>query len=543
MFSRLVDWTSADFSWHRDVCFSNALFPALPYPLMNSTVGGGRDVSAVWEMSRLQFVPTLLAANGTGEPDTLDPFRRLVDSWIAANPRGIGPNWMNGMDVGLRGINLALGLAFYSDVLADRRDLYARVLWAHILYIVQNDIRRGHRPRNNHFLTSLAGLIVMVGLFEGAEAERILGMANRALVGEVLFQFRPDGGSFESSTHYHMVSLEGALTALLFLRAWRAAGRNAESAAWSPEALDRLRRALDLAADSVTACAASPQFGDSTFTRIFLYRDYFSWRPIDPTYLWDLADAALQGGYHPPTEIRRACYDDSGYGFFAGSRYGVGLNSNAIGSGRDPGQGHHHCDKGSLVMQIGGQPLLADSGTFCYTSDIAARFAFKRSSAHNVVIVDGEEQLEVRPEHVFGALRSASARIRHGLADGVATFVMEHDGYTRLPGLGQVVRTVRCHPDRVVIEDRIDGTGLHGVETLWHLHPDVEVREEPGGFRLRLSNGGGCRLVPPPGMQAFLEPASYSEAYGERRPSRRIRFAGRGPLPFETRCVFEVESP
>src|SRR5262249_14895935 len=155
VFSRLVDWTAADFSWHRDVFFSGIVFPALPWPLMNTVRGA--DVSAVWELSRLQFVPTLCAADLSAGTDHLETFRRLVDSWIDGNPRSLGPNWMNGMDVGLRGINLALGLAFYADRLPERRDLYARVLWAHVLYIVRNDIERGHRPRNNHYLTALAG--------------------------------------------------------------------------------------------------------------------------------------------------------------------------------------------------------------------------------------------------------------------------------------------------------------------------------------------------------------------------------------------------
>jgi hypothetical protein len=506
-----------------------------PYPLIHVAPGEGHDVSAIWEMSRLQGVPTLLAAARRSPDDRWGAaWTGLVDSWIEANPPGYGPNWMTGMDVGMRGINLALGLAFFDP--GPRRDAIAGVIWSHVRYIVLNDIRRQHRPRNNHYLVSLVGLLVMSGLFAGSEAQRLGRIAFEALVGEILFQFLPDGGSFEASTHYHLVSLEAALTAFLFLQAIE----SPQARAWPPEAVDRLRRALDLVADGLTAFGASPQMGDSTFTRILFYRDYFSWRPLDPTFLFDLADLALPGGYRRPDGLRRACYDDSGYGFFSGERYGIVLNSNACGSSSDPGQGHHHCDKGSLVMQVGGAPLFVDNGTYCYTSDPQARFEFKGTGAHNVIRLDGREQLDARADVLFGVGRSAAAAVRHEPDDGIPTFTAWHDGYARFPDLGRVTRRVRCHPDRLAVEERVEGAGRHDLEIRWHLHPDIRVMEAEGVCLLQTPGGAVVRVESPSALSSTVEPSSYSEAYGERRPSRMLRFAGRVELPWSVRYAFLV---
>lgn len=542
LFMRTVDWRDPGFSWHRDAFFSQRLFAARPYPLLQTEPPSGRDPSAAWELSRLQFVPTLVAADRAGHPACLEGYLRLVDSWIEANPRDIGVNWIDGMDVALRGINLALGLLYFGPRLESRREIYARVLWAHVLYVLENDIRRERRPRNNHFLTSLAGLYAMACAFRGEQAEEMRRLAAARLAGEILYQFRADGGTFEGSTHYHQVSLEGALTAWLFLAAQPGDRHAGASFSARSDAIDRVRRALDFVADALSVFGVSPQFGDSTCTRIFFYRDYFGWHPLDQAYLLEMGAEALPGGYAPPAGADRRLYADTGCGFFRNDRYGLCLDAMPCGTVADDGQGHHHCDKGSLVLQIDGAPLFVDNGTYCYGSDPMARLAFKSAAAHNVPVLDDQEPLDVRPEHLFGSLTPLAAAIRSFEEAGHPAFEMSHNGYARFPGLGRVSRTVRCLPDRIEIVEGFEGAGQHHLDIRWHLHPDASAAEAPDGFHLRTARGGAARLAPPAPLSARLESSAWSEAYGEKRPSRMLRFTGRLALPATLRYAIVLES-
>lgn len=57
------------------------------------------------------------------------------------------------------------------------------------------------------------------------------------------------------------------------------------------------------------------------------------------------------------------------------------------------GKGSHtHCDKLSVIMEVGGVPLLVDSGTGVYTRDASLRNELRSTAAHNTVRVDGEDQ-------------------------------------------------------------------------------------------------------------------------------------------------------
>ena len=57
------------------------------------------------------------------------------------------------------------------------------------------------------------------------------------------------------------------------------------------------------------------------------------------------------------------------------------------------GKGSHtHNDKLSFVLRVGGQEVFCDSGTGCYTRDLATRNRFRSTAAHNTLMIDGTEQ-------------------------------------------------------------------------------------------------------------------------------------------------------
>ncbi|MDX9975595.1 MAG: hypothetical protein RBU21_21610, partial [FCB group bacterium] len=62
VFSYQVTMGSNGFSWHSDFG-SGKLYPRLPYPRLTIAPNEGHDIVVPWELSRLQFIPTLVQAH------------------------------------------------------------------------------------------------------------------------------------------------------------------------------------------------------------------------------------------------------------------------------------------------------------------------------------------------------------------------------------------------------------------------------------------------------------------------------------------------
>lgn len=542
VFTLNVDFESKIFSWHKDY-YSGKVYPKIPHTKIKIINNKGHDIIVPWELSRLQFIPALIEAHrNSGKQQYVEFFKKIVDNWVLENPCFVGVNWATGMDVALRAINLGLGFIYFYNYLADRRDIYSRVLWSHAGYIYRNDIRRLKKHRNNHFLISTVGLLALSLCFRGDQADKFFRLSTEHLTREILLQFRQDGGNFESAVHYHQLSLEAVLVGLCLISVANRSDSSGDKRYHLPQdAEDRIAKACMLVSDYLKTFHRSPQFGDSSDTRVFIHKDYFKWDPRDHLFLQELATVALPGRRVLSDEIINYVYEESGYGFFVNEAYGICLNASPAGKSGQSGWGHNHCDKGSLVLQVDGIPVLVDSGTYCYTSDIHARFAFKRTKSHNVIMIDGLEQAEICPEIVFGALEGIESRISFQGHRNYPAWTMEHNGYCRCENVGKVSRTVRCLPKKVEITDKLEGTGRHVIDVFWHLHPDITFEIKDKKVHLFLPNKALCRLQVPERFDVHMEKSYYSPEYTRKVVNTVIRFSRRAKLPLTVRYDIIVE--
>ena len=83
--------------------------------------------------------------------------------------------------------------------------------------------------------------------------------------------------------------------------------------------------------------------------------------------------------------------------------------------GRAGTGGHGHNDALSFELCIGDVPVIVDSGTYVYTSDIDARNELRGTRAHNVVVVDGREMADLGPGP-WTIADQARARSRRGMS-------------------------------------------------------------------------------------------------------------------------------
>jgi hypothetical protein len=178
---------------------------------------------------------------------------------------------------------------------------------------------------------------------------------------------------------------------------------------------------------------------------------------------------------------------------------------------------HAHADALSVVLWMGGEPILVDPGAFSYTG--SERDAFRGTAAHNTVEVDAVDQCEfwgdfrlAHPPRVSRAplRRQGELVILHGW----------HDGYRRLGEPVDHDRHVVWWPGfGLVVVDRLRGRGRHRVRSRLNLAPGLDP---PSPFEI-----GELRLSP---LGAAATPRLVTGAYaaylGTKRPIRVVELGG-----------------
>ena len=392
IFSEIIELNN-NFIWNKDF-FSNKIYPTIPYPFIKIGSNNGHDVIVAWEFSRLQFIPTLIQAHKlTKDEKFVFFFEKIIDDWILKNPYKFGVNWKCPMDVGIRSINMGLGVAYFFKYLRKTKiDLYLKVLWAHFLYIIDNESYKTHpNKKHNHYLVSSVSLLFLSLYFYGNNTKEYLEFILEDFKREIIHQFKEDGGNFESANHYHQFSLEGVLIGIHFLKIFNINNENINVQKLLNNYLikERLYKSISLVNDYFETCGISPQFGDSSDGRILIFKDYFTWDPRDHNFLIELFSRCYNNVKLSKNSEINTIYSDSGLGFFKNSIYGLCINGSKI---NESISGHNHCDKGSFILQTHNIPILIDSGTYCYTSDLKMRNIFRGTRSHNTIMIDKKEQ-------------------------------------------------------------------------------------------------------------------------------------------------------
>lgn len=159
-----------------------------------------------------------------------------------------------------------------------------------------------------------------------------------------------------------------------------------------------------------------------------------------------------------------------------------GSNYMAIRCG-DIGQkkngGHAHNDQLSFELQIGGEDIFLDPGTYLYTPSPEWRNSFRSTANHNTIIIDGEEQNRFFDWSIFAMQDDAKARCLHWESDNQRdVFEGEHYGYQRLPDPVIHKRKIIFHKQDTmwVVEDSFPGESKHLLQWNYIMVPDVEIR-------------------------------------------------------------------
>jgi hypothetical protein len=144
----------------------------------------------------------------------------------------------------------------------------------------------------------------------------------------------------------------------------------------------------------------------------------------------------------------------------------------------------------SVVLTLGGTPLLVDPGAAVYTVDPVLRDRFRSSAMHNTVVLDGRPQAEpLGPFHWRSRVDARADLWRPGhradYVEGSHTAyapVRHTRGVLAIEGFGWL------------IFDHFLGRGRVSAEAFWHLHPDWSVDSNTAGAA-KVRHRSGVRTV------------------------------------------------
>lgn len=422
---------------------------------------GGWDDPArekLWRYN-LHYFDDLNARDATARSEW---HRALIRRWVCENPPAAGTAWepyptslriVNWIKWALEGNSLSLESA---NSLAVQARWLSKRLEIHLL--------------GNHLFANAKALVFAGLFFEGSDARDWLNMGMRILEREVPEQILPDGGQFERSTMYHALALEDMLDLVNVTTVYG----SLILAQWS-RFVGSWRNRIDLMRDWLSAMshpdAEIGLFNDAAFG-------------IAPTPV-ELQRYATGLGFRPlpPQNADLIHLAESGY--VRVQRDGAVALIDIASVGPDYLPGHAHADTLSFELSLFGQRVLVNSGTSCYGTD-AERLRQRGTSAHNTVVVDGQNSSEVWGGfRVARRARPIGAEIRHG-EDIVVRCA--HDGYDRLIGRPRHAREWFFGKNTLVVTDRVSGD-FQRAEARFHLHPAVRIEE------LRTEDGRGTFAI------------------------------------------------
>ena len=534
------------------------------------------DIKYLWEINRhLELVTLAQAWHLTSDAHYARGARTLVDSWLTQCPYPQGVNWCASLEHAIRLANWAFAWQLLGGdgarIFAGERGRGFRSRWLQGIYQHCHFIARHfsrHSSANNHLLGEAAGLLIASLTWPlWRESPRWRDQARAELAREALLQTFEDGVNKEQAVWYHHAVADMLLIAGLFARA--------NGCAFGAEYWGALESMLDFLASIMDVSGGVPAIGDADegvlvrlapagapdpAARPDVYRSLLAsgavlfGRPefrlkageLDDKTRWLLGDAAAErfeavDASRARLPVRRS-FPRAGY-YVLGDGLETSREVRIVADAGPLGYlsiaAHGHADALAFTLTVGGRPFLVDPGTFAYHTERTWRRYFRGTSAHNTVVVDGEDQSVFAGPFLW--LQHAEATVDEFVCSpGLQVLVAHHDGYRRLADPVIHRRTWRYDTASatLAVYDELLCSGEHAVEIFWHFAPECQVVSE-GGCVVAERDGIRVELEPPGTLSVSLVRGQTSERGAERplgwvssgfdlkRPATTAVFAGR----------------
>ncbi len=239
-------------------------------------------------------------------------------------------------------------------------------------------------------------------------------------------------------------------------------------------------------------------------------------------------------------------YPDAGHYRFKNNVYSLFVYANPMGY--VPEWSHGHSDVGGFVLYWEGLPVFVDVGRYSFQQNSLGLYG-RSVRSHNSISLDGYEPCVTHGLNGYAQLMSEkytgpAPKVSCVQEDNAMVINVEFYGFSRIWSNTVISRAFICESDRLIIEDTLSGEGSRSIESFFHLHPDVEVKEKfgdsiefsfPDKWNLlfdvektsntSLETYNGCLEPNPAGW--------YFPKYGKKVPTNTLIVTEKTKLPFK----------
>lgn len=440
-----------------------------------------KEASHLWNFNLHYFEYGIALAakyKKTNEEFWLHCFKRLVASWIDRCVYAKGDAW-HPYTISLRLINWLIALDVFGEAIAADKSFMGKMYQSMYLQYKHLDNNQEKHLLGNHYFENLKTLLICSLLFDEKDVFQRIEKSFRRQLNEQILE---DGVHYERSMMYHKLILEGLLRVSL---AYKSVKKK------TPEIIiSKLQVMINAAASIEKGMGKTPFFNDAA--------DGIAKETKQ------LADACM--------EVLNIAADDSLISFKNSGFYKLyDQNVAIVCFAGDPGPrymlGHSHCDVLSYEMSVDNQPLMVNSGTFAYQSDL--RSYFRSTEAHNTAMIFNEEQMECWGEH--------------RVARGVKNVVVKQNNNQHLSAKyvtygGKTHKRIIALNNKILkIQDNFQGKHLK-VLSFIHLAPGVKAVLNNNEV---LAQCGDLRFAVKSSSKMNLKPYIYSPEFGilDKSPS------------------------
>ncbi|MBU0996183.1 MAG: heparinase II/III family protein [Proteobacteria bacterium] len=474
----------------------------------SSHLGG---VKFVWEINRLDFLPTLgLAYFLTGNQPYADKILDIVREWQKENPYPNGVNWISGIEMGLRVANLVWAISYLSayDFKETDYEILNRFMYFHGRHLYRYPSK--YSSNNNHTLAEALGLFLVGFYFPHLKgSEKWFDFGKHVLEREVERQILPDGGSFEYTTTYLSFVID------FFLLFKIVCDQNHVS--YSQMINERLKKSAEFISALMDDQGHLPNIGDQdsavlvnfglnnweNFTSFLnTAAVLFNRTDLIKTHFPDIKTLLLLGkktvfqmdgkirteNEEPIFKTTAKQFKESGLAVIHDIQGNKTIHfvGNATKLGMPPLYAHGHLDALSFYLTIDGLEIFVDPGTYLYHGAREWRYYFRSTVAHNTIRINQEDFTPQISDFMFD-------RPYHILENNLETranrivWTASHDAYHQLkPSVAHTRKVIYDkHTSAFNIQDDLRSDGSYFAEQFFHLHPECHVSIEKHNVNIR----------------------------------------------------------
>ncbi len=503
-----------------------------------SVVKENNDIKYPWELSNMHMLVTLAQAYVlSGKMKYKECFFELLEDWKNSCPVGYGVNWSCTMDVAVRSINIIVAASLlnqYDDTFDAEFKRFYPLLYSHMLFISDN-IEYGF-VRENHYLSDIVGLKIIAQVFcDDKTASRCYKFARKRFKKEILYQIYPDGFNHEASSCYHVLVFELFLVGLVF-----------DPDLLSILSINHRNRLLSMANALEKLCIFKtfPVVGDNDSGRVLKLNvngvDYYRSLILlckdllfgghENLYSSWLKDCSTGQGPHTASKVKYSLktsavseYRHGGFAIIEKGRIILLFRAGTIG--RKGKGGHSHNDQLSFVLDMGGESLLIDPGSFVYERDLEQRHLFRSTSVHNTVSIKGYEQNTISATKPFNMENETFAGYQIDENADHIQIIGTHRGYIHKCGLLHT-RTICVYDSHLTVVDKLTGKYTGQYEIFFTLAPGITIQDHGGRLVLSSKAKDIVHVEIPASYKFKIMACEYSPSYGLKQKTMGISVEG-----------------